>query len=133
MARIVSMLEEGHGQGVDREALLKIQLRCNAEIAKADSRAGEAKVERANLLADGPDPEPLSRTLRRLRNEMAMLARALVIPFPEELRGPFVNELSAVLDALAACLSDMSETLSSRKEAPSLQDFKRRSKAFAAP
>ena len=76
MARIVSMLEEGHGQGVDRAALLKIQLRCSDEIAKVDTRAGEAKVERTNWLADGPDPKPLSRTLRRLRNEMAML-RAL--------------------------------------------------------
>ena len=124
MARIVSMLEEGHGQGVDRDALLKIQLRCSAEIAKVDSRAGEAKVERANRLADGPDPEPLSRTLRRLRNEMAMLARALVIPFPDPVRGPFVNELTAVLRALASWLSGMSETLISGKEAPSLQDLK---------
>ncbi len=124
MARIVSMLEEGHGQGVDREALLKIQLRCSAEIAKVDSRSGEAKVELANRLADGPDPEALSRTLRRLRNEMAMLARALVTPFPEAVRGPFVKELAAVLRALAAWLSGMSETLSSGKEAPNLQDLK---------
>ncbi len=124
MARIVSMLEEGHGQGVDRAALLKIQLRCSDEIAKVDTRAGEAKVERANRLADGPDPEPLSRTLRRLRNEMAMLARALVTPFPEAVRGPIVNDLTAVLHALAAWLSGMSETLSSGKEAPSLQDSK---------
>ena len=124
MARIVSMLEDAHGQGVDREALLKLQLRCSAAIAKADSRVGEAKVERANRLTDGPDPEALSRTLRRLRNDMAMLARALVTPFPEAMRGPFVNELTAVLHALAAWFSRMSETLASGKEAPGLQDVK---------
>ena len=124
MARIVSMLAEAHGQGVDREALLKIQLRCSAAVAKADSRAAEAKVERANRLADGPDPEPLSRTLRRLRNDMAMLSRALVTPFPEAMRSPFVNELTATLHALAAWLSAMSESLSSGKSAPSLQEIK---------
>ena len=124
MARIVSMLEEGHGQGVDRDALLKIQLRCSAEIAKADTRVAEAKVERANRLADGPDPEPLSRTLRRLRNELAIMARALVTPFPEAMRSRFVSELTEVLHSLAAWLSGTSQTLSSGKEAPSLQELK---------
>jgi uncharacterized membrane protein YccC len=124
MARIVSMLAEAHGQGVDREALLKIQLRCSAAIAKAELRAGEAKIERANRLADGPDPEPLSRTLRRLRHDMAMLARALVAPFPEAMQSPFVNALTAVLHALAAWLSGMAGSLSSGKEAPSLHDMK---------
>jgi uncharacterized membrane protein YccC len=124
MARIVSMLAEAHGQGVDREALLKTQLRCSAAIARAELRAGEAKIERANRLADGPDPEPLSRTLRRLRHDMAMLARALVAPFPEAMQSPFVNALTAVLHALAAWLSGMAGSLSSGKEAPSLHDMK---------
>ena len=124
MARIVSMLAEAHGQGVDREALLKIQLRCSAAIAKAELRAGEAKIERANRLADGPDPEPLSRTLRRLRHDMAMLARALIAPFPEAMQSPFVNALTAVLHALDAWLSGMADSLSSGKEAPSLHDMK---------
>ena len=102
MARIVSMLAEAQGQGVDREALLKLQLRCSATIAKADSRVGEAKVERANRLADGPDPEPLSRTLRRLRNDMAMLARALVNSFPGSHARPLCERTHRVLHALAA-------------------------------
>jgi hypothetical protein len=124
MARIVSMLAGAHGQGVDREALLKLQLRCSAAIAKADSRAAEAKVERANRLADRPDSEPLSRTLRRLRHDMAMLARALVTPFPEAMRDPFVNELTAILHALAAWFSVMSETLASGRASPGLQGVK---------
>jgi uncharacterized membrane protein YccC len=124
MARIVSMLAEVHGQGVDREALLKLQLHCSAAIAKAGARAAEAKVERANRLTDGPDPEPLSRTLRRLRHDMAMLARALVAPFPEAMQSPFADELSAVLHAVAAWLSGMSESLSLGKEAPSVHDMK---------
>jgi len=124
MARIVLMLVDAPGRCVDRAALLTLQLRCSAAVAKTDSSAGEAKVERANRLADGPDPEPLTRTLRRLRNDLAMLSRALLTPFPEAMRGPFENELSAVLHALAAWLSGMSDSLASGKDAPGLKDMK---------
>lgn len=124
MARLVSMFEESRGQGLHREALLKRQLALNAEMEKMSARAAEAKVERSNHLTDDPDPEPFVRTVRRIRNDVTMLARALVQPFPQTARGLFAAELTAALHGLAAWLSSMSSHLGGGGEAPRLDGFK---------
>ena len=124
MAGLLSMFAESRGQGLHREALLKRQLQLNAEMEKISVRAAEAKIERSNRLTDDPDPEPFVRTLRRIRNDITMLARALVEPFPHAVRSPFVNELTTVFRALAAWLSAMPACLNSGADAPGLQDVK---------
>ncbi len=123
MAGVISMLEEGSGRGVDAAALLTLQLRLASQIAQTDARAGEAKVERANRLADGPDPEPLARTLRRLRHDLAMLARALAAPFSEAVRARLEAPLTAALDAIAAWLVAIAKVLQAGEQAPNLEDL----------
>ena len=123
MASLVSMFAESRGQGLHREALLKRQLQLNAEMEKLGARASEAKVERNNRLTDDPDPEPFFRTLRRIRNDITMLARALVQPLPHAVKPPFVDELTTALHALAAWLSSMPVCLKTGEEAPGLQDL----------
>jgi uncharacterized membrane protein YccC len=124
MTGIVSMFEEAGGKGADREALLKLQVRLSAKIAQIDSRAAEAKVERVNRLADGPDPEPLARTLRRLRNDIAMLSRALATPFPEAAGDRLGPPLRGLLQALAAWLTAIAKGLSSGDKAPNMEDLR---------
>jgi len=124
MARIVSMLDEAHARGASPEALWRLQVRLSAEVAGADSRAGEAKVERANYLAEGPDPEPLARTLRRLRNDLAMLSRALGASSSDALHDGLRSELSPLLRAIAGWFNALAKALASGEPAPSLETIR---------
>jgi uncharacterized membrane protein YccC len=58
---------------------------------KLEALADEAARERRNRLSDEPDPEPLYRTLRRLRHDIGALNRALTEPFPEALQEHFAQ------------------------------------------
>ena len=60
--------------------------RIRGAIGHAEAAAAEALRERRSYLAAGPDPEPLCRTLRRLRNDLVMIGRATVVPLPEPIR-----------------------------------------------
>ena len=130
MAEIVTMFAESCGEGVQREALLKRQLGLNAEIAKMGAIASEAKIESSNRLTDDPDPEPFLRNLRRIRNDINMMARALVLPLPEASTGAFADELRAAFHALSAWLTSMSQSLKSGEEPPGLQAVQAAVEAF---
>lgn len=121
MARIVSALAAPEDAGADAEGLMRLQIQLSAKIAQMDLKAAEAKVERANRLADGPDPESLVRTLRRLRHDIALLARALAAPLSQavpQLEAP----LKILLRELAASLAATAEALPAGSGAPSLDD-----------
>lgn len=131
MARIVSALGAAQGGSLDKDALQQLQLQLSAKIALTDQRAADAGVERANRLADGPDPEPLARTLRRLRHDIALLARALSEPLPDAARG-LEEPLRGLLDALAAWLAALATALPKGEEAPGLDELKPALARFSA-
>ena len=73
-------------------------------IAKLDVVGDEAKRERASYLTGEPDPEPLLRMIRRIRNDLVMVGRAVVQPLPEAARPALLGPLSAVAAAVGALL-----------------------------
>jgi uncharacterized membrane protein YccC len=121
MADMVHHLEGRVGQGVGAEALLGLQNRVRIGIAQTEIRAAEARVERTNRLSDGPDPEPLARTLRRLRHDLAMLARALKTPFSDPVRDRLEAPLAALFKALSYWLGATSKALSAEQLSPDLK------------
>jgi hypothetical protein len=106
MAKIVSALDDAQSGSVDEDALLGLQLQLSSKIAQTDQRAADAKVERENRMADAPDPEPLVRTLRRLRHDIAILGRALSTPLPETAPERLRTALQDLLDALCMARRD---------------------------
>jgi uncharacterized membrane protein YccC len=67
----------------------------------------EAARERRNYLADDADPEPVTRTLRRVRHDLVLIGRVAAEPLPEEMRPElrlplevFSNETRAFLRAI---------------------------------
>jgi len=118
MAGMMSMLATAPGSGANAEDLFKVQSRIRVAIAQAETRAGEAAVERSNRLAAGPDPEALARTLRRLRHDHAMLARALGTPFSPVVKERVEAPLTAMLTALGAWMSAAGKALAAGKCAP---------------
>lgn len=120
MADMASILSVSPGAGIGAQSLLKVQARLRAAIAQAETRAGEAKVERSNRLSAGPDPEPLVRTLRRLRHDLAMLARALSAPLSPPARERLEAPLAALAGSLSTWLAAAAKALAAGQTAPPL-------------
>ena len=57
--------------------------RIRKALNRLETLTEEAARERNSRLSDEPDPEPLYRTLRRLRHDIVALSRVLAEPLPE--------------------------------------------------
>ena len=73
-------------------------------LSKLETLVGEAARERRSRLSDAPDPEPLLRTLMRLRHDVIMLRRALREPGDEALREHVAKPWSHATQTGAASL-----------------------------
>lgn len=77
-----------------------------AALKKLETAAEEALRERRSYLTEAPDPEPMVRTLYRVRHDLVMVGRATTRPMPAvilpSLREPLVDLRNALLDFLAA-------------------------------
>jgi uncharacterized membrane protein YccC len=80
-------------------------------LSKLETLVGEAARERRSWLADAPDPEPLLRTLMRLRNDTIMLRRAVREPGNAALRDHAAQPWSRAMEAGAATLRSVGEAL----------------------
>jgi uncharacterized membrane protein YccC len=94
------------------------------EVRKAlnnlETLADEVARERRNRLSDEPDPEPLYRTLRRLRQDIASLTRALGEPLPDIVQKHFAEPWLHATRAAAAALLEQGQALVSRQTPASL-------------
>jgi hypothetical protein len=83
-------------------------------IAALEAAGGEARRERASRLTGDPDPEPLVRTLRRLRNDLATIARAAAEPLAPAVSAGFAPALARLAAALPPLLHALGEALVAR-------------------
>lgn len=66
----------------DSRTFQSLHDRLRKAIAEAESIADEMGRERRTYLTHAPDPQPICRTLRRIRNDLVMFGRATSGPFP---------------------------------------------------
>jgi uncharacterized membrane protein YccC len=78
----------------------------------------EAARERSSRLSDDPDPEPLYRTLRRLRHDIVALGRVLAEPLPEAVHAHLADAWSCIAHGTAEYLRELSKALGSRQMPP---------------
>lgn len=90
-------------------------------MAKLTLAVDEAKRELSSYLSDEPDPEPVLRTLQRLRADIIMLGRATAEPFPEALQARLQAPLGAVVDAIAGFFRATAASLEDRRPPPDLE------------
>lgn len=111
-ARIVELNADLLGQIIDsllaaegRPSLQAKHAAIRTALKKLETAAEEALRERRSYLTEAPDPEPLVRTLYRVRHDLVMIGRATARPLPEivapSLREPLIELRSALLDFLA--------------------------------
>ncbi len=90
------------------------------QIAKLTLAVEEAKRERSSFLSSEPDPEPILRTLQRLRADIIMLGRATAEPFPDTYHDRLLPALGGAVEAIAACFRAIGASLEDRRPPPNL-------------
>jgi uncharacterized membrane protein YccC len=75
LAQQLDALSQADEQSAGEVTALAVRTR--QTLARLETLVGEAARERRTRLADTPDPEPLLRTLLRLRHDVVMLRRAM--------------------------------------------------------
>lgn len=128
------MVELFHGLTSDegRPGLRAQHAAIRKALAQAEVAAEEALRERKSYLTDSPDPEPLVRTLYRLRHDLVMVGRATAKPLPAVLAARLEPKLMAVRDAGSALLHAMAAALRMRQPAPSLDRLEAALRDYAA-
>lgn len=132
MADLIEALEGGaHGHPIP-DPVQAIYDRIRAAIGRAEVAADETARERSSYLGGGPDPQPLCRTLRRLRHDLAMLGRAEPGPLPEAAATIMVPAVEGVAKAAAAFLRAAGAAITKTADSPSMTDLDRAFDAQAA-
>lgn len=120
MAELLSALLGGLATPPDPLAILRLHDRIRAAQTRLEGVADEAARERRSHLTDEPDPDPLVRTLRRLRHDLVMIGRATGMPLPPGLHAPIGPSLGRVSVAVADVLRGAGAALVRREAAPAL-------------
>jgi uncharacterized membrane protein YccC len=105
MGELLDVLLRDPSAAADRPAVATLHGRLRGAIAGVESLAEEARRERAHRLTDAPDPEPVARNLRRLRNDLASLGRSLGEPLPTPAQYYLGAALAGLRDKLTAFLA----------------------------
>ena len=128
------MVEMFHGLAGDggRPGLRAHHATIRKALAQAELAAEEALRERKSYLTDSPDPEPLVRTLNRVRHDLVMVGRATAKPLPGVLAGRLMPKLDAVRDSGSYLLHAMAEALRLRRPAPSLEPLENALRGYGA-
>ena len=120
-ADLMVSLFEGLTSDAGRPGLRAQHAAIRKTLAQADAAVEEAVRERKSWLTDSPDPEPLVRSLYRLRHDLVMVGRATARPLPDVLAPRLSPRLLGVRDAGSDLLRAMAEALRTRQGAPSLE------------
>jgi hypothetical protein len=132
MSELVSVLMKGLPDPGDPEAIRKLHDELRHAIGQAESVANEVLRERATYLASTPDPLPMCRALRRIRNDLAMIGRTTADPLPDSIRISLSEVTTVTGSAVAAFLDANSRSITLLKPAPSLERCEKEIARFAS-
>jgi uncharacterized membrane protein YccC len=137
-ARVVSLnadlisvfMEELTAGPKSRAALQTLHPQIRAALKRAEAAAEEASRERRSRLTDEADPEPLIRTLYRVRHDLVMIGRAATSPLPTPVRERLAPSLTTLRHVTCQLLLDLAEALKNRQAPPSPDGFRAALQAF---
>ena len=132
LANALSELLAGLTQGLDVDALHRIQDGIGRALVQLNVVGAEAERERSARLAVGPDTGPLLRTLLRLRHDLVMIGRAAIIPLPDAFGTRLEPPLAQIGVAFANYMRASSAALLARRKPPSLDAVEAALEAYAA-
>jgi uncharacterized membrane protein YccC len=116
----------------DRARITQLHDDIRAGIARLEIAAGEARHERQTYLSHEFDPDPLVRTIFRLRNDAVMIGRAAAEPLPEPIVARLRAPLEQVSEAAQRFLRACAEALRERTNPPALDAVEQALATFTA-
>jgi hypothetical protein len=129
LADLIGQLsDEIAGRG-DPKVASELHYEIRLAITQAESIAEEAARERRSHLTAAPDPQPVCRTLRRLRHDLTMIGRTMDEPFPASIPSPLLQTAERAAAEIGAYLRHSEAALAHRGKSPSFADLQQ---AFAA-
>ncbi|MET0528953.1 MAG: FUSC family protein [Microvirga sp.] len=132
-AELVSVLiGELIGEPKGRTALQALHPQIRSALKKAEAAADEAARERRSHLTDAVDPEPLIRTLYRVRHDLVMVGRASANPLPAPVLERLGTALAVLRDETRNLLFDLSKALRAQKPPPDADAFEAALHAFVS-
>jgi uncharacterized membrane protein YccC len=114
-----------------RPGLQAMHASIRAALKRSETAAEEAARERQMRVSDERDPEPVIRTLYRVRHDLVMIGRATARPLPAKLRPALEASLESVRSDGGAMLRGISTGLESKSKTPALENFQASLKTFA--
>ncbi|WP_230532150.1 FUSC family protein [Microvirga roseola] len=115
-----------------RSALQRLHPQIRSALKKAENAADEAARERRSHLTDEADPEPLIRTLYRVRHDLVMIGRAAANPLPAPLRDRLTPSLTVLREETYRLLADLAKSLKDRIPPPSPDAFRTALQTFVS-
>jgi len=116
----------------DAQEVVRLNTQTWKFLARLEMLSTEAAHERRSRLSDEPDPEPFFRTLRRLRHDIVILARAATEPWPESVAAVLGEPCNDALHSAAAALRGASVAVAARRAPPAPDAFARAVAAYEA-
>ena len=132
MARALGELLAGLRDGLDVDALHRIQDGIGQALERLNVVGDEAERERSARLAVGPDTGPLLRTLLRLRHDLVMIGRTSASPLPDAIRTRLEAPLARAGTAFADYLRASADALRAGRGPPSLDAVQLALEGYAA-
>lgn len=124
IATQLGLLVEGLTGRADDVQIQLLHQRIRASLAKVEAIAIEAARERRTHLTGAADPEPLVRTLRRLRHDLALVARSTSDSLPETVAPRISLPIAAVADAMAGFMRVAGAAFVAGQAAPAPQPIR---------
>lgn len=129
-AELMDALIEGLLAGTGRQGVQPIHARIRAGIKQAEAAADEASRERRMRFSDTSDPEPVVRTLYRVRHDLVMIGRAAAKPLPQSLLPILSPALEDVKKSTIATLDGIASTLKDKVPVPTIDSYQAALRSF---
>lgn len=105
----------------EAKRLQEINDRIAAVQRRLDAVGREVERERRSGLTGTPDPDPLIRSLRRLRRDLIVIVRAGAAPLPAPAQSLLAPAFADVIDTVSEALRGTAEVLAARRDTPEIE------------
>jgi len=130
-ADLMDRLIDGLTSDLGRQGVPPLHARIRSALKQAETAAEEAARERKMRVSDDRDPEPVVRTLYRVRHDLVMVGRAAAKPLPAAILADFTPLLSTLRQDAGAVLRGISASLLARTAAPALDAYQASARALS--
>ena len=130
-ADLMDRLMDGLTNDLGRQGVPPLHAKIRAALKQAETAAEEAARERKMRVSDERDPEPVVRTLYRVRHDLVMVGRAAVKPLPDAIVVDFAPLLASLRNDAGAMLRGISAGLLARMAAPPIDNYQASVRALA--